>query len=311
MLHRCALVLLLLAPLAIASCGEVPDAARVVAKVNGKEIRYGDLVREAEKLHGPQVLVTLLDQQIIGAEAQKRGLALTPEEQKAGLDRAAARVGSMKDLQSQLQSAGIPLDAYQQKIDSDMLLDKITLQEAKVSDKEISDYYGAHQKDFTRGPRARARLMLFSDQTSAEAVKQALAAPDADFAGLARSLSEDGATASEGGDTGYFEEHDYAPVIARAAFDLPVGATSDVLKGPDGWVIVHVEDRKPAGVLPLAEVKEQIHQLLVREKQDQIRGDWLVKARKEAAIHIRDKDIQDAVQALLEQTPTPPMPGQL
>jgi parvulin-like peptidyl-prolyl isomerase len=311
LLYRIALVVLLLAPLTIASCGEVPNAARVVARVNGKEIRYGDMIREAEKLHGPQVLVNLLDQQIIQAEAGKRGLSLTPEEQKAGLDRAAARVGSMRDLESQLQRAGVPLTAYQQKVDSDLLLDRITLQEAKVGDQEIGDYYEAHKEDFARGPRARARLMLFTDRSSAEAVQQALSAPDADFAGLAKSLSEDGATAPQGGDTGYFEERDYTPVITRAAFDLPVGATSDVLKGPDGWVIVRVEDRKPAGVLPLGEVKAQIRQLLVREKQDAIRGDWLVKARKAATIRIRDKELQEAVKAQLDQAPMPSMPGQM
>jgi parvulin-like peptidyl-prolyl isomerase len=310
-LYRTALVVLLLAPLAIASCGEVPDASRVVAQVNGKDITYGDMIREAERLHGPQVLVGLLDQSVIQGEAQKRGLALTPQEQKAGLDRAAARVGSMRDLEAQLKRAGIPLAAYQQRVDTDLLLDKITYQEAKVSDQEIEAYYQAHHKDFARGPRARARLMLFSDRGSAEAVQQALAAPEADFAGLAKSLSEDGATAPQGGDTGFFEERDYAPVISKAAFELPVGATSDLLQAPDGWVILRVEERKPAGVLPLDEVKEQIRQLLLREKQDALRGDWLVSARKAAQISIRDKEMEEAVKGQLDQTPMPPMPGQL
>lgn len=310
-LYTLLLVLLAAAPLGMASCGEVPDASRVVARVNGKEITRGELLREAEKLHGGEVLLRLVDEQIIQGEATRRGITLSAEEQKAGLDRAAARVGSMKDLEAQLQSAGMPLEAYQRKVDLDLLLDRISLQEAKVTDAEVAAYYEEHKKEFTRGPRARARIMLFSDQASAEAVAEALSAPEADFAGLAKSLSEDGATASQGGDTGYFEEKDYAPAISQAAFELPVGATSGVLKGPDGWVIVRVEGRKPAGVVELAEVREQIQQLLTREKQEQIRGEWLVTARKAAEVKVRDHDLEAPLRALLEQTPLPALPGQL
>lgn len=310
-LYTLALVVLAAAPLGMASCGEVPDGSRVVARVNGKEITRGELLQEAEKLHGAEILLRLLDEQIIGNEAAKRGIALTPEEQKAGLDRAAARVGSMKDLEMQLQNAGIPLEAYQRKVDTDLLLDRIALEEAKVTDAEVEAYYDGHKKDFARGPRARARLMLFSDQASAEAVAEALKSPEADFAGLAKSLSEDGATASQGGDTGYFEEKDYAPAISHLAFDLPIGATSDVVKGPDGWVIVRVEDRKPAGVLGLDEVRDQIRQLLTRQKQEQVRGEWLVNARKAAQIKVRDRDLEAPVKALIEQQPLPALPGQL
>lgn len=306
-----AVVLAAAASLGIGSCGDVPDGDRVVATVNGKPITYGQFVRELERSHGAAALLDLLDESLIRAEAEKRKLTLTQQEKDGGLERAAARVGSMRDLEMQLQRRGISMDAYRRQIETQLLLDKIALQETTVSDQELLAYYKAHRDEFKRGARVKARMMLFKDKSSAEAVLDALKDPGADFAGLAASLSEDDATKANGGDMGYFERSDYAPAISDAAFQLKPGQISGLIQGPDGWVILKVEDRKPPGPLSFAEVKEQIRQRLVHDKQQQMRDQWLLAARKKAHFSIADKDLEQALKSMLQTIKPPPLPGQL
>jgi len=297
--------------LGIASCGDAPDMNRVIATVNGKPVRYGDLVKELEQQHGPAVLLDMVDETLIRQEAEEQGISISRQEQQGGLDRAAARVGSMADLRTRLRQSGIPMEAYAHKIETNLLLDRIARREIKVTDADIEDYYQKHLSEFQRGPRVRARMMLFLDEGSARAVREILGDPEASFEGLAKTLSEDGATASNGGDMGYFEKDDYAAAITNVAFKLEPDEISAVTKVPDGWVILQGIDSKPAGPMGLDEVKEQIRQRIVRERQEQKRGEWLVGARKAATLIVPDKDLDAKLRTRLDTVKPPPMPGEL
>jgi foldase protein PrsA len=297
--------------LGIASCGDVPGASRVVAKVNGKDITYGDLMQELQTRRGPVVLLDMVDDALVRQEAQKRGISLTEQERGVGLERAAARVGSMSDLEAKLQRSGIPMEAYRRGIETEMLLDRIVQQETKITDAEIVAYYKAHAKDFQKGVRARARMMLFRDKSSAEAILGALKTPGSDFAGLAKGLSQDETTAAKGGDMGYFEKKDYAPAISDAAFKLKPGELTGIIQVPDGYVILRGEGSKPAGPLALQEVSKDIRQRLQAEKQPQVREQWLIAARKAASLSITNKGLREGVKARMGVVKPMPMPGEL
>lgn len=305
------MLIVALMPLGMASCGDDMDKGRVVATVNGQDITYGELLRELEARQGPVALMDLVDEAIIRQEAEKRKIRLTEEDRRLALERAAARVGSMADLKTRLDETGIPMDAYARSVETDLLLDRIARQEVKVSDNEISHYYHENISEFKRGPRVHARMMLFTDRSSAESVLEVLKDPEADFAGLAKSLSEDAATGPEGGDMGYFEKDDYAEAISSVAFKLEPNTLSDIIQVPDGWVILQVLDRKPAGPLALDEVRDQIRQRLIHDKTQAMRGQWLLEARKATKIRIRDKGLREEFEKRIEVLKPPPMPGQL
>lgn len=305
------MLILALTPLGMASCGDDVDRGRVVATVNGQDITYGELLRELEERQGPVALMDLIDESIVRQEAEKRGIKLSEEDRRLAIERAAARVGSMADLKTRLDETGISMDAYARSVETDVLLDRIAREEVKVSDNEVSHYYHENIAEFERGPRVHARMMLFTDRGSAEAVAEVLKDPEADFAGLAKSLSEDAATGPEGGDMGYFEKDDYAEAISNVAFKLEPKAISDIVQVPDGWVILQVLDRKPAGPLPLDEVRDQIRQRLIHEKTQVMRGQWLLEARKATKVRIRDKRLREEFEKRIEVLKPPPMPGQL
>lgn len=93
-------------------------------------------------------------------------------------------------------------------------------------------------------------------RTAIEDVHKRLLAGE-DFAALAKAHSADG-TREQGGDLGWFEHARMVPEFADAAFALKPGETSAPVRSAFGYHIIRVEEKKAAGVTPLAEVKDDI-----------------------------------------------------
>lgn len=153
---------------------------------------------------------------------------------------------------------------------------------------EMNDYYMSHLETFQRPEQVRARHILFKVASSASAEQEAQVRTRAeavlaalrngeDFATLAKQHSEDAATTEQGGDLGYFPRGQMVEPFEEAAFSLPVGQLSDLVRTPFGWHILRVEDKREADTKPLAEVELEI--------KEKIRED---KARDAAAMFVDD-----------------------
>ncbi|MBM3222499.1 MAG: hypothetical protein FJZ47_01660 [Candidatus Tectomicrobia bacterium] len=134
---------------------------------------------------------------------------------------------------------------------------------------EVSDYYAQHQETFQRQEQVRARHILIKVAASASAEQDAAARARAeaaltavrngeDFATVAQQSSEDTATASAGGDLGYFPRGQMVKPFEEAAFALPVGQLSDLVRSEFGWHILRVEDKREAELSPLSAVEAEI-----------------------------------------------------
>ncbi len=290
----------------LASCTPAQQSRRVVvATVSGQKITFGDLLNELRARRGPSVLVEMVDTQLILAAAEKAGLTISDEEMRLRMERAISEVGAEADFEARLQAMRTTRDRFAERLRVDLLLDKLAGADMHISEQEVKDFYRDHQEEFRLGERVRARMILVSSRADADTVYETLQQPGSDFAGLAKALSMDPSTKDQGGDMGYFEREDYAKEIADVAFSLEVGQLSKVFKAPDGYCILKVEDRKPAGIKPLAEVAKQIRARIAIAKQPSARRDWIAKARQEAAIAIEDDELREATIELLKQAPAP------
>ncbi len=79
----------------------------------------------------------------------------------------------------------------------------------------------------------------------AEAVLARIKAGE-DFAKVAKEVSEDPASAKNGGDLGFFGHGQMVPEFEQAAFALQPGQTSDLVKSPFGFHIIRVVDKATA-----------------------------------------------------------------
>ncbi len=285
------------------------SGGRAIARVNGKPVTETQWMEAMIREYGPSELLGLIDEVIIRQEATRLGIKADEQDVRAKIDELASLAGSRDELGKRLEQLHMTMDDLGKRAEVLVLLDKLVRSRIKVDDAQIVAYYRQHAREFTHEPRVRARIMLFASKENAEAVAEALKA-GGDFAGLAKELSEDPGTKSDGGDTGWVEEHDYAPAISKVLFALKPGQTSLPFQGPDGWYIVRVEATRPAGLVPLAEVREQIERRLIQERMMSERAHWLIEQRRKAVLVIKDRRLAEGVRDLLTKAPPPnPVPG--
>jgi peptidyl-prolyl cis-trans isomerase D len=148
-----------------------------------------------------------------------------------------------------------------------------------VSDAEVEAYYTEHAAEFEEPKRLRVAHVLVrvppvggSDAENAarakveDVVKRARGGED--FAKLAREISEDKATAVQGGDLGFVGPGELVAPFEQAAFALKKGEISDPVRTPFGYHAIRVIDAKEGGKTPLKEVAPKIKETLGAQKSE-------------------------------------------
>ena len=92
----------------------------------------------------------------------------------------------------------------------------------------------------------------------------------AKFEDVARKYSEDPGSAKQGGSLGMIGRGRTVPEFEKAAFSLPKGQISDLVKSSYGFHIIRVEDKQEAHMKTLDEVKADIEPLLKQQKVQQL-----------------------------------------
>jgi len=150
-------------------------------------------------------------------------------------------------------------------------------QRAQVSDDEIKVYYQSHVDQYKLEDRAHVAHILFKTvgKTDAEVAEIKKKAEDVlnkakhggKFADLAKQYSED-TTKDKGGDLDWIVRGQTVPEFEAAAFSLPKGSISDLVKTQYGFHIIQVIDRQMARTQTLDEVKPMILAQLQQEKAE-------------------------------------------
>ncbi len=157
-----------------------------------------------------------------------------------------------------------------------------------ATEEEIEDHYQANTERFSHEEQVKARHIIIQlDQNAPEetvetARERLVEARDsiiqgAEFAELAREIS-DGPSAPQGGDLGWFGRGAMVETFEEAAFGMEPGQISEPVRTQFGWHLIKVEDRRPAGVKPLEEVRETIADRIRREKASTRMNDRLDQA---------------------------------
>jgi len=195
------------------------------------------------------------------------------------------------DLQSKVEASETDIAAYFEKnkaqyvvperrnVDYAILSLAQLRQRAQVTEDEEKLFYQSHIDQYKVEDRAHVAHILFKTvgKTDAEAAEIKKKAEDVlnkakhggNFADLAKQNSED-TSKDKGGDLGWIVRGQTVPEFEAAAFSLPKGSISDLVKTQYGFHIIQVIDRESARTQTLDEVKATIVNQLQQEKADQL-----------------------------------------
>jgi peptidyl-prolyl cis-trans isomerase D len=223
---------------------------------------------------------------------------LTLDDVKKQINPTEAELKAFYDQNKQQYVNSIPekLKARYIVVDAGKVADSI-----KVTPAQLQQYYNQHQDEFripetvtvrhilikTPAPGADGKVdqkALDAARAKAEDILKQLKA-GASFADLAKKNPDDPGSAVNGGLLPPLTHGRSVPEFDQAAFNTPVGQTTDVIRTSYGFHIIHVESKQQARLKPLDEVKSQIEPLI---KQQQAAA----QAQK----------LADAVQALARTT---------
>jgi len=168
-----------------------------------------------------------------------------------------------------------------------VMIDLSRIQDGEqVTHDELQSYYNQHRDQYRVAEQAKVSHILIKTplpgpdgkvdekgvaeaQRRAEDLLKQLKA-GAKFEDLARKYSEDPGSAKEGGSLGLIGKGRTVPEFEKAAFSLPKGQISDLVKSSYGFHIIRVDDRQDAHMKTLEEVKDQIEPNLKQQKAQQI-----------------------------------------
>ena len=140
------------------------------------------------------------------------------------------------------------------------------VQTPEVSEAEIREYYGQHERELARPVRVSLRQILVGTLNEARDVKRRLARNARAFDTIARRQSK-GPEAEAGGFMGTFEPGQLPAELEQVAFALAEGGTSDPVESPLGYHVLRVDSRQDASAPSFEEARDLIHERLVRERR--------------------------------------------
>ena len=156
-------------------------------------------------------------------------------------------------------------------LDRDQARQKVT-----VPPGDIQRYYNNNIQQYQTPEQIRASHILLKTEGKDEAAVRKTAEGvlaqvkgGADFAELAKKVSEDEGSKAQGGDLNYFSRGRMVPEFEEAAFKMNAGETSDLVKSPFGFHIIRVVDKKAGATRSVDEVRQQITDVLQQQIADQ------------------------------------------
>jgi peptidyl-prolyl cis-trans isomerase SurA len=311
------------AALATAVASDVRIVEEIVAKVNGdiitrSELERGRMMAEFELkqqgLSGMRLQQALKDRDkdVLKDQIDQLLLVQKGKELSINVDTEVAKQLAEIQLQSKVtdpdkfqqwirEQSGQSFEDFRQQMRNNFLTRRVIGQEVgsriSVPRTEVEKYYNEHKDEFIRQEQVFLREILISTEgkkpeevAAAEKKAQAILArakKGEKFGELARDNS-DALTAKNYGEMGTFQKGQLIKQIEDVVFQAKKGYVTDVIRVPNGFVILKVEERYEPGLAPLAAVENEIMDRLYMPRMQPRLREFLTRLREEAFLEIRE-----------------------
>ena len=206
-----------------------------------------------------------------------------------------------QEFEALVQKQGLTMDAVKKKLREQILIAKVVRRKVafrvSVTEQEVDRYLDENRQKLETGLTYHARHILIppdrerTDAAWAAARERARAVfarleSGADFSEVAKEVSRDG-TAKEGGDLGTLKKGELADDIEAQILKLATGQVSEPFRTELGYHMFKLESKETLEGEGLARVRQQIRDILFREKYQARLDAWIAEMKKRAIIQIR------------------------
>lgn len=239
----------------------------------------------------------LINDLLLVAEAQRRGLVVDENELQARL----AEIDARNQANAQWQSNR---DSYLPKVTTRLQNEDLLKQlEVLVKDvptpnyRQVLAYYEKHPEKFTEPEQLRVSVILLAVDPSSPSAKWKEAYDEgkalveqlkqgADFAKLATEHSDEAASKDLGGDMGYLH-NGMLPTKAQVALDeMKIGEVSEPLRLLEGVVVLKLADRSETQLNAFDKVEDRARALLMQEQAEQAWATLTERLRNNAVVEL-------------------------
>jgi peptidyl-prolyl cis-trans isomerase SurA len=291
---------------------------RIVAVVNNDAITLMEvqesIVAAKQENRGPmppddemakEFLARLIDVRLQLQEADREKISVDDAEVDEELTSRLKQLPgspSRQVFEDALKAQGLTIDSVKRRIREGLRLSrvvrrKVTLR-VSVNDQEIDRYLEDNRGKLEQGLPYHARNILITPEGGpaedasweaarirAQVVRQQIQ-EGADFAEIARSVSRD-ASAKDGGDLGTLKRGELAADIETEILKLAPGEVSEPYRSPLGYHLFKLESKETLEGQGLERARQQIRDLLFREKYEARLNAWLKDIKQRAIIEVR------------------------
>jgi foldase protein PrsA len=149
---------------------------------------------------------------------------------------------------------------------SNKLREKMLEGTDKVTDADIQRYYDKNKKQFAQPERRDIRIVLTKSKAKADEAKKRLESGES-FKKVAADLSEDQGTRDNGGLLQGVPQGQQEKALDEATFKAKKGEIGGPVKTQFGYYVFQVAKVTPADQQDVKDVKDQVKQLVVSERQ--------------------------------------------
>jgi peptidyl-prolyl cis-trans isomerase SurA len=212
-----------------------------------------------------------------------------------------SNVKDIEEFKNILKAQGISYDAVRKRLRDNIKMSKVVRRKVSlrisVTDAEIDKYLEENRAKLETGLAYHARHILIipeggltdaaweAARIRAELVRSQLR-DGGDFAELAKKYSGD-ATAKDGGDLGTLKRGELAQDIESRILALGPGEISEPYRSELGYHIFRLEQKESLEGDGLARARQQIREILFRQKYEARLDAWLREIRERAIIEVR------------------------
>jgi len=299
-----------------------PDSAdvldRVVAVVNNEAITLSELLehlahyfaenrqsvpREGEPALRERLLQRLVEHRLQLQEASRDRIVVEEGEITEQLADVMKRMGvkGQEELERVVSAQGLTMESLRNRLREQIMIKKVIRRRValriSVTEQEIDRYLLENRTKLETGLAFHARHILITPASpagdkeweaarlKAEEVWSMLRAGQ-DFAELARRYSQD-PSAPDGGDLGVMKQGELASEIEAQILRVRQGEVSGPFRSKLGYHMFKLEWKESLSGEALAQTKQQIRDILYREKYQERLEAWVQEIKGRAIIEIR------------------------